>query len=403
MDREANIQKFAYYAFYPVILAFLFYVGFGYYIMISREWPEWTSTAVVALCLLILSGIYFLVRHTGFAIYNTSFTSQKGWRRLAFVGFFLGLFAFSGYGFLTSSMLLIEGPDIARSAILDLSSYTGKLDAAAEELTNNPEYNAFAAGVKYNKQALMEEINNKEKGYCGIGEAGSEIIRKIQAIGGDKLSFTMPSDAPPKAIPCNDKATIRRYMDRYGKIIDSMLISGEQKFGMTEKSKTRAEIQNLLQADRAELDNEIKELSLVNYFVGLAPFDETLKVVDEVSNHYRQNAGKLRSYVSAGGKSIAADAYSDAIGDLHQLGSPWYLLTVILHRITRNPTIPLCLAALICDFLAAWLVALVLQRQRRLASEQKMAADAARAGGKDVTYLWQPGPPAQPATGGMRS
>ena len=60
-----------------------------------------------------------LVRQTGFAIWNTSFYFTKGWRRLAFVGFFLGLFAFSGDGFLTSSMLLIEGPDIARSAISD--------------------------------------------------------------------------------------------------------------------------------------------------------------------------------------------------------------------------------------------------------------------------------------------
>lgn len=102
--RQAGLSgTIAYYLFFPAIALFLSYVGLGYYVMFSSQFPDWPQEATLGACLFAIAAIYFCVRHTGFSMYD-AITGAR--RPLAWVPWFLGLFLISGYGFLTSSMLI---------------------------------------------------------------------------------------------------------------------------------------------------------------------------------------------------------------------------------------------------------------------------------------------------------
>jgi hypothetical protein len=387
MTRPSKIQVFAYYAFFPVILAFLFYVGFGYYVMISSQWPNWPGIAVFLLCLAIVAIIYFFVRHTGFAIYEASVS--MGWRRFVWIPLFLLLFVFSGYGFLTSSMLLIEGPDIARDEMAALSANLGKLQTAARDLTNNATYHDFASALDYQRNALMHEI--EASGHCGIGPQAHNILKNILDLASSyKIKYTQPSNANSPLL-CSDTDDIKEYKRTYNAIFKDMDQSVRSRFQLIDRDTQDGIIENTKSAQES-LNGIGSALVGVHYFFDLSFYHEVLSVISRAYGSYLRASQNLPGFT----------AERIDTGDLEHLGLFLYLPELVWTRLFVPPTILLCLLALFCDVLATQLVAAVLQRQRQLQDEQRLSAAAGRAGGKDVTYLWQPETHPLAPTGGAR-
>jgi hypothetical protein len=392
MTRVSHIRAFAYYAFFPIILTFLSYVGLGYYIMVSSQWPNWPSILVILLCLIVVAAIYFFVRHTGFAIADA--IDAPGSRRLAWFPLFLLLFVFSGYGFLTSSMLLIEGPDIAREEIAALTTNIGKLQAAASDLTKSEPFDTFYGQIEANRKALMHEINNTRPGYyCGIGPYATTIITNIRNLGKTyDLPFPSPSELPQKPILCSDTEEIKRYMVRYNELIDTIEQGRKQQLGLVDKEQLRDTILTQIKPDDAALKEAQDRLAGVNYFFNLGLYHDVLGVVSHAAFDYRQAAAKLSGF-----KIAEIDS-----GEFEHLGLFLYIPKLVWDRMLYSPTILLFLLAILCDVLASCVVAVVLRQQRQLLNEQETAAAATRVGGKEVTYLWRPEPHPLAAPGTRR-
>ena len=79
--------------------------------------PYLSGFIIFGLTLLLMSVVYLCLRHTGRQIERTH--ALQGYRRYLWISSFLLLFLFSGYGFLTSSLLLVEGPVIVREGLLN--------------------------------------------------------------------------------------------------------------------------------------------------------------------------------------------------------------------------------------------------------------------------------------------
>ncbi len=386
---QANrLQTFAYFAFFPLLIAFLGYVGLGYYIIVSNWFPGWSWAMATAACLPIVAVIYWCVRHTGFAIYEAS--TSHGWARYLWLPLFVVLFAISGLGFLTSSLLIVEGPDMAREARDALLFSVGALRRAANEYVDNSRYNDFHGRLKEQREALMLEI--AAEGHCGIGPQASNILGVIEQLGVEySVPFTRPSDAKDP-LRCADKRNVDRYKARYTALLDSMDAGLRTRLGLDQRDSTKQQALEDIRPVDAAVDNLDGMLTGLHYFLNVSVYHSALQEIVEARGELRK-AGALIPGFPVG--DLGGDEF-EHLGDLPSLAG------VLGQRFAVMPakTAGLCLLAVLFDGLSALIVANALSRHRKLMALQKEAEAAVKVGGKDVAYLWRPVPhPLNPKTG----
>jgi hypothetical protein len=375
--RPSETQAFAYYAFFPIILSFLFCVGLGYYVMISSQWPHCPAGALLLLSLAAVAVVYFFVRQTGFALCEASVAT--GWRRFVWIPLFLLLFVFGGYGFLTSSILLIEGPDIARDDIAALSANFGKLQTAARELTKSPTYDEFSGALDSQRKALMGEIEPPTHSLCGIGPQAAIILNNIKDIEKKyEIPLISPSDVSG-VFSCSDASRIATYKQRYSALFDAIDMALRQKLGLIDKKSTQDEILGQIKPVEEALIDQEKALVGVHYFVDIGLYHDVRSVISRAYATYLRASRSQPGFIP---DSIGA-------GDLEHLGLFLYMSELVWTRLFVPLTLLLCLLVLFCHVMITRLVAAVLQRLSRLQDEKRLSA-AGGIGGKDVTYLWQP-------------
>ena len=200
MSRSNPFAAIAYRMYFPIITLFLTYVGLGYYVMISSQFPGWPPAALIGACLLAVAVIYYCVRHTGLSLYEAN-TGVK--RPLVWLPWFAGLFIFSGYGFLTSSMLIVEGHQIAKEEIKQLMTNLGQLEEFAEGYKSPKDFSEFRGSVDNDRTLLINEI--KAQGNCGIGTYSRTHIDHLSSLA---ESAQLVSSCPVRFRRC----TTRRYL-----------------------------------------------------------------------------------------------------------------------------------------------------------------------------------------------
>jgi hypothetical protein len=381
MKFDSHFGTFAYYLFFPLMTIFLLYVGTGYYIMISSQFPQWPVAALAAALFIVIGPIYFCVRHTGFSLYKVE-TGAK--HPLAWLPWFLGLFLISGYGFLTSSMLLFVGPQIAVSEVQKLTEHLSKLEKEANAEWRDDDFDKFTSIVEGNRRTLIGEV--QAHGNCGMGQMSNIAVKAIADLASkDGILFQLRSDLKPGPIKCSDSATINRYVDGITSATDTLIATKKKNVGRDEREARMKQIIDSVRSDEKQLDDVTTQLVGVNYFFDVGFYHSVLAVVGHVSEDYQRVAPKL--------KSGSLDVISDE-RELERLGQalelPGILVTRISHWDTAFKTLMLCFLALGCDFLVAYLVYTVLRHQYQVQKERKAVEDAAQVGGKDVTYLWKP-------------
>lgn len=376
-------KSLAYYGFLPLIIAFLGYVGAGYYLTFRTIFPGLAIGYVILLCLLLLVIIFVLVRHTGLTIYRTRV--QRGWRRLAWIPLFLMLFCFSGYGFLTSSMLIFVGPDIARDDVSNLLYDIAQIKAdAVKSITQIPSYDSYnklVTAVASARDALQNEIRNAAGGNtCGIGPGARALIGRINDLVKQYNLEIHLQTGLTSTHSCSDKAGIDTIAVRYDDQIEVILDKIAAQYGVADRQKTADAISAALKDDEAALHALNDRLSGVdNFAFNFSIYQDALHVIDKAKADYdaqprlpgtrREQAGAVQ---------------------LERLGSGWDLLDVMWARRDQIKIYLLFIFALGCDVLAAWVISAVFERQADLKSEHDRASQAMNVGGGGVVYLWLP-------------
>jgi hypothetical protein len=379
-------KSVAYYCFLPLLIAFLAYVGAGYYLTFRTIWPTVAIANVILLCLLLLALIFILVRHTGHAIYKTRM--QRGWRRLTWVPLFLLLFCFSGYGFLTSSMLIFVGPDIARDDVSHLLTDIAHLKTqAASSVTLVPDYaayNTLVTAIANDRDQLQSEIRSRAGGNtCGIGPGAKALINTINGlVSGHNLAIHMLTGLSTTH-SCADKKQIDTIATAYDSQIGGILDKLAEQFGVASRQKTADAISTALKDDEAALKAVNDSLSGVeNFAFNLSIYQAALRAIEKASLDYNAQRAQL-----PGPLTEQADA-----GQLERLGSGLDLLDVMWSRKDQIKIYLLLIFALGCDVLAAWVISIVFERQADLRREYDRASQATNIGGSGVIYLWLPEP-----------
>ena len=370
MPSANRFQDFAYYAFLPFVLGFLAYVGLGWYIFFLHM-TGWNPLLVGLLCLTMVAFIYVLVRHTGLAMYEAS--SHRGWRRFAWVPFFLALFCFSGYGFLTSSMLIFVGPRIAREDV-------GKLLADLSSLRNA----AASARIRYiledERDALLREIDHPT-GNCGFGHEAQKILDRVNA---SLRPYSLHIDPPSRvgSVLCNRRDIIEKLVMHFNGRIEQILASSRQAADLSTNDDPSNSVLSATRKESRDLQAVSDRLRTEQYFFDLALFWRTLNALQAGREAYNTQL----STVNGAGLAPAPPSR------LEELGSPFDLLHVIWTERTDPKVWLLLILAVGCDVLASYLASGVFRKHLVLAVERGRIAGAAQAGGRDVTFLWQPEP-----------
>jgi len=189
MENPLNsTRSFLYWISLPLVAIILLYVGGGYYFSFSTVLPEVSKLVIIGITFLLMCLVYLFLRHTGYAIERAR--TKVGIWRFAWVPSFLVLFVFSGYGFLTSSLLLVEGPVIVREGISNTIEQLSSLDAFAKRSLRVPAYEDIASHVEALRAELIAEINNPSGGnFCGVGVRAKDVFKENRCLSSEHNSL----------------------------------------------------------------------------------------------------------------------------------------------------------------------------------------------------------------------
>ncbi len=372
-----------YFLFPPLIVAFMFYVGQGYYFSFKTSYPDWGVWQIRGIVAVVALLIYGFLVIAGRALVEVSGASP--WRRrLLKGGSLLILLLTSGYGVLAACMLLLEGPTILRESIATTREALLRIQAESAAILARPEVDALASRVRSLAKNLDTEIRNPVA--CGIGPGARRAIDGIKAVlpGVEILTGT------GRGLDCKDRATVEAVARAYGSMIDKALgeYLAQPSRQMAERASLSREIRLTVDQEVARLNEKEKALIGVNNFL----FDQTLfeaivptitqanaeyiKLYNKLSGFSNLEKFKLKSY-------LANNAY-ESVTSLVQL------VNVLIERSNRPTTYIYIMVPFAIDFLAVFLVvnAVRVDREREARRRRLNRDRTLRESG--VTYIWSP-------------
>jgi hypothetical protein len=374
-----GITRLGYGSFLPFFLVFLFYIGFGYYQTFAITYPQLGVWGAIAVALGMLTLIYIFVRHTAIAIHHAR--SINGLAKLSWIPLFLILFLFSGYGVITASMLLFEGPTVCRESITAMLDALSKLEAYEIRALRDDSYEDTRSRVEAERVQLHQEIHSPSlRQYCGIGPSAKEIIVH--------LANNLPGIALINGTDNNHNCNDRTYLDRITRAYDDEINAGlknlSERHHIPERQRLHDEFAKSIGENKGELSTLLDKLAgLSSFITNFSLYTGSVKALEDARTAYVSFVPKLKAFDTSGRSDVAA---SPPMGPVERLASGFHVVSVVGNRLDRPQTWLYIAIALVGDLLVCWMASLVVQRYAEIRREPD-DAEIRRAG---VTYLWRP-------------
>jgi hypothetical protein len=374
-----GIARLGYASFLPFFFVFFFYIGFGYYQTFAITSPTLGFWGALAIALGMLILIYIFVRHTAIAIHHAR--SVSGRAKLSWIPLFLILFMFSGYGVITASMLLFEGPTVCRESISAMLDALAKLEAYEIHALRDDAYEDTQSRVEAERVQLHQEIYSpSSRQYCGIGPSAKTIIENLaRNLPGIALINGTDNDHN-----CKDTAYLGRITRAYDQEIDAGLNNLAERHQIPQQRQLHDEFTKSMAENKAILSSLLQKLAgRSNFITNFSLYSASVKALEDARTSYVRLFAKLKAFDRSGRPDVPA---SPPLGPVERLASGFQVVSVIGNRLDRPQTWLYIAVALLGDLLVCWMASLVVQRYAQLRREPD-DAEIRRAG---VTYLWRP-------------
>jgi hypothetical protein len=382
----SSAHRFWYRLFGPFIVIFLLYLGVGYYFSLATTLPQLSKYVLLLITLLFIAIIFVFVRHTGAALYKAR--DAKGINKLKWVLSFLLLFIFSGYGFISASMLLVEGPVIINEALRTSIDGLSSLGNAASDLLPVREYQELRGRVETESLQLSQEIKSPNSGhYCGVGPRAKEIIA---AINKDLNNAVVIGNGDDRDHDCNSSQQIGGLQRRYESVIKHALDTHPlvAQYRIDQRSELQNNLSRAISKEQEQLTKVLAELSTVPHFIfNLDLYHRSVAELETAKSLYDINYKKLADIVDP--EKIKLPSYLN-ITSTEKIASPIQVLNTIASRLDRPSTYIYIFIALAADFFASYLASVVFLVHKRAEASQELLTEATNVGGTDVTYIWVP-------------
>jgi hypothetical protein len=365
---------------------FLAYVWNGYYYGIGASFPEWPSAYPTVAATFAVAIVLYLVLHAA-AAYHRARSVESG-RLKAWVGWYLGLFAVSGLGFVLASFLLFEGPTVIRENLAKAVDTLTLLQTAAGSTLPVADYDAAVSRLRKSKVDLHEEINNVA--ICGVGDSAKAILEKIR---GDIPGFPILRDSD-KAYRCSDprqRALVADIADQYDRKMESGIaeLASTPRFlpyRIADRKHISDEIARVTSNEISKLKSLQADLAGVWTLIGRADFlRHSMKTLEAAATSYNSEYDELVAIV---GRERLADLPPTLdVSSAETIISPASLISNIVTRSGRTTTWMYISFALIADGLAAYMWSATMLVLSVKPGRGQSGGDG-RIPGTDVRYLW---------------
>lgn len=364
-----------------LVLAFLLFVGFGYFSLASSFWPD--LSAVVHLLLAALAGffIFLMIAHTGKAF--AGIDRERPITIAAALVSFLALFAFSGWGVVTSAMFLIEGPAIVREKADEMSVGMSRLDQTAKTRLPVPEFQQLHATVRDLETKLVEEINNRSGGrYCGVGPLALATLAQITS----HLPTVGFIAGTGNAHDCADKARLRVIEDQYRESITNAL--NNHPLIAQHRLRERAALQKDIEAGVAENVSKLQNLaaSSLEFRSNPRAYQLAFRILSQANSSYRSLVTRLNTLL---GEDAGLPPEFD-LAHVESISTGASVINAILGRLNRTMTWVILLGAVALDLIITLTVAAIYADVRRRSREREEAEARILIPGEDIRFLWLP-------------
>ncbi len=383
----SSFDRYLYYAFIPVLLIFLSYVGLGYFLSITTEYPSLNAWLAAAICLGITLLIFFIIKSAAFEFNHASHKGGVAYAQPA--AMFVLLLFISAYGFLSSSILLFEGPFIAQEQIGRAVGTLGRLKSVAPQLLAVREVEALEGRVKANEAQLMREIDNPSMGsFCGVGPSAKATIARLK----EDLPQIDVFAGTDRNHDCRDKAFLRRLQETYGGAIKAALNEHplRKQYRADERQDFIGRARKTVDRDVAQLGGVSNRLSTMTSFLfNPAVFTASANALDHARGDYASLYNELSGLV--GGDPSASDLPREIeTTPLAKISSGLHVFDTILSRLDRTSVRLLILIAILSDALATFITFRAIRYQAQLDIEHRNALEALKLAKSGLTYLWRP-------------
>ena len=386
METQLNrTRNFLYWLSLPLVVLFLIYIGGGYYFSFSTVFPDISGFIIFGLTLLLMFVVYVCLRHTGHQIETTR--AFQGYRRYLWIGSFLLLFLFSGYGFLTSSLLLVEGPVIVREGLSNTIKQLSALNAVAKNSLRVPAYEDIVSRVGALETQLHAEIKNPAGGqFCGVGVRAKDVLKQIAVY----LPDVKILNGTDSGHSCADAAYLDHLSTTYNNLIDSQL--RKHPLAIVNRIKDRSDYLTILNitvnSDVSDLELFQRQLAGVPTFIfNLDLYHKSVSAIEKADGDYEKMYQQLVGFVDPKTVSLPPRIPGASI---EQIASPIQVLNTIIARANRISTYIYIFIALFADLLASYLTSLVFMAHKQLQIAQKKRDEFNNVGDTGVKYIWVP-------------
>jgi hypothetical protein len=368
-------------------LLFLGYVFFGYYAGLFVWFPGWPWVARFAMAAAASGVVFYLLLHLASAIHRSR--SLKNGRVKSWLPWYLGLFAFSGMGFLLASMLLFEGPVVIRENIDAAIRQLNRLETAADTSLPVPAYTDAVEHLRRDRTNLHQEIVNAIN--CGVGDYAKNIIRDIRTFA-PEFPILRDSDRRYNCADPRQKSQVEQIADQYDQQVQAVVnaIPGTARFAIyhiPDREQLKNDLHGTLASDVSTLEGEQEELAgLWNFFLRMDLYYRSVASLERAADDYNGSYQKLAGLV--GQSNVADVAPTLEVSSAENIVSPPALIPNLVARIGSRWQVAIyLLVALIADLLAGylWSVAILVLERR----QSRVTGDG-RIPGTDVRYLWVP-------------
>jgi ABC-type multidrug transport system fused ATPase/permease subunit len=366
-------------------IAFLIGVGIGYFSTFASILPDWPRPLVLLVTLFWLGLVALTIKHAAIQLYRVFAENGRGWA--LFLVFYIALFVFSGFGFITTFMFLYEGPVIVREKTIQMADNISRLNARAQADLPVGAYNALLARTEANRGNLMREINNPSGGnLCGIGPSARAILTSLQ----QDFPQVVIIRGTDGGFSCLDTARLNATRNAYNDAITAALaahpIRTQQR--IAEREQLIREVQFLASQQGPRLQELERELSGVASFVSNADlYRVALGRLTDANVAYANLYPRVAQFSPLVQTTLPPRV---DLSEAQSVSSAVEVVNAITTRLHRPTVWGILLAALIIDLLFVVMVAIIYWRARKAWQARQQAIAARQVEGTTVEYIWTP-------------
>jgi hypothetical protein len=385
--RRNEFRVYGYMFFIPFMMLYLSYIGAVSYFTLATLMHRSSEYTFIIISLLYIAVVYVIVRYTGYAIHR--YRKEAGIWRFKWMLAFQALFVVSGYGFLASNFVLIEGPFDCREALTRAIDSLTKLQAFGQQSLPVPEYEETKKRVLTRQAGLEREILNPSAGdFCGVGPSARRIIDDLH----DDLPGVRLIAGTDRNHSCGDRSYLHLVVNSYREAITAALAAHPlvTQYHITERNALLAELDKALTNDLALLaESKHKLAGVTNFILNIDLYQETTKSLDKAATDYSALYQQLAAYTALKNDANLGERLDTGLAGA-LTASPVWVLNPIISRLNRATTWLYVFIVFAANFVAAYIASTVFARLDAIDKRRRAQAEATVFEGSDVAYLWEP-------------